>query len=298
MAEVTIKFERAIYIPPTNRLQYGYAYVYELIHENGFQEKKVIRVFASDVLSVIWQLDFSSSSRDAEKLLLQFAKQQIIEKYKEGTLSDNEEVVLLTSTQPSNRPFDPHILNLTENEQFKIKQDTKSLLEELNENQLAAAIIERRDIINALFASKHKEKLLLLTQERNLLDFFKDAKNEEEYSHRISSLGQVSRHLNIDILRSLTSETDKSVGSVALLDKFLISLNKPSKAISDTLKHIGYIRKGYPVHLDIPDVIKGYKYFKLPYPVKDYSETWKFLLKSYLDSLNSLFDILVETYTD
>ena len=297
MEKVTVKFKKALFIPPASRLQFGYLYFYDLI--NGTRESKTIEVFASDVLSMTWGLDFyKQGSRDAEKILLQFAKNTIIEKFKEGTLNDHEEVVLLTSTQPAVCPYDPNSLVVSELEEFTIEPEKKALFQEINDNKLAASIIETRDIINALFYSSHGEKLLLLDQERNLLDFFKSAKNEEAYFHRVASLGQTARNINASILRKLLNETDTTIGPVALLDKFLTSKGKQNKDITDILKHIGYIRKGYPIHGDnIKDVLVGYKYFKLKYPVADFENTWTTLLNKYLLALNHLYEIFTGIYS-
>ncbi len=292
----TIKFKEARYIPPASRMVFGFLYWYDIINEDGTIENKTIGVFASDILSMTWQLPFDNKPIDAEKILLQFAKDTIIEKLKEGTLNDQEEVVLMTATQPTVCPYNPQNLVETKYAEYEIETSSKLLMEEISENKLAASIIETRDIINVVFASKHNEKLLLLNQERNLLDFFKSAKNEEDFSHRLSSLGQVSRYMNVPILRKLTNETDTQLGSVILLEKFLASINKPNKVVIDTLRQIGRIRNGYPAHTDIPDVIKGYKHFGLKYPVESYEIAWTTLLNYYLKALKELYGIIADIY--
>jgi hypothetical protein len=298
MQNVTVKFKRAIFIPPASRLQFGYIYFYDIFYTNGKVENKTIEVFASDVLTMIWQLDFyGNGANDAEKILLQFAKKQIIDKFKEGTLADREEVVLLTSTQPSVCPYKPEDLRDTKDEQFNIKEEVEFLFKEIKENILAASIIETRDVINAMFSAKHGEKLLLLDQERNLLDFFKTAKTVEDYSHRIASLGQISRNLNVKILKQILNEEGSTLGSVALLNKFLTTVGKQNNTVTDILKNIGYVRKGYPIHLDIADVLKGYRYFNLDYPVVDFEKTWATLVNQYWMALRQLYEILAETYS-
>jgi hypothetical protein len=300
MDKVTIKFKRALFIPPASRLQFGYLYFYDLIHKNSNVESKTIGVFASDVLSATWSLDFyKQGNRDAEKILLQFAKKTIVEKFKEGTLNDSEEVVLLTSTQPAVCPYDPKDFVVTEQEEFTIEPENKALFQEIKDSKLAASIIETRDIINALFSSTHGERLLLLDQERNLLDFFKSAISEEQYSHRIASLGQTAGNINASILRKVLNETDTQIGSIALLDRFLVSINKQNKNITEIFKHIRYIRKGYPIHGDnIRDVIYGYKFFKLKYPVENFETTWTTLLNQYLIALKQLYEIFSSIYSD
>lgn|GEM_PF-1012504 len=292
----TIKFKKALYIEPTTRLVFGFLYWYSILNEDNTTEDKTIGVFASDILIMTWQISFYERPQDAEKILLQFAKDTVIEKLKEGTLNDHEELVLLTSNQPPTCPFKPNNLLETQLTEFEIETGTKLLMEEIKENKLAASIIELRDRINAVFATKHKENLLLLNQERNLLDFFKTATTEEEFSFRLLSLGQVSRYMNVVVLRNLTSEQNTQLGSIMLLENFLASINKPNKVVTDTLRQIGRIRQGYPAHEDIPDVVKGYKYFGLKYPIENFAEAWTILLNYYLNALKELYNILADAY--
>jgi hypothetical protein len=227
---------------------------------------------------------------------LQYGKDKIIEKLKEGTLTDSEELILLTTTHPSTSPYNPDNLIEPQNAEFEIEIGQKMLIEEIKENKLAASIIETRDKINAIFYERHKEKLLLLNEERNLLDFFKTAKTEEEFSHRLASLGQVSRYLNVSILRKLIGETDTQIGSVVVLEKFLQFIGTPNRTITDNLKQIGRVRQGYPMHTDLAGVVQGYKYFGLQYPVENYETTWTALLNYYLTSLKQLYEILADKY--
>jgi hypothetical protein len=149
------------------------------------------------------------------------------------------------------------------------------------EDKLATSIIEIRDNINNIFYYKHKEKLLLLDEERNLADFFENANSKEEFSHRVASLAQVSQRLNVDILRSLTKETDKEIKSIQLLDKFLIGMGKQNKEITEALRNLSRVRQGYPTHTDMSGSIAALDYFGISYPVKDYESAWQILLKSY-----------------
>ena len=162
---------------------------------------------------------------------------------------------------------------------------------EIANNLLAARIIENRDNINALFHSKHKKRLLLLIEERNLLDFFKDAKTVEEFSHRIASLGQISRDLNLDILRKCVGDQEEEGKSLQLLDKYLKQLGISNTEIVNRIRNIGRIRQGYPIHSDITGVIKSLSYFGLNYPLEDYSNAWNVLLTAYSQSLNELLEV-------
>jgi hypothetical protein len=89
----------------------------------------------------------------------------------------------MSSTQPSTCPYNAKDLAETKAAEYEIETGKKLLMQEIKENRLAASIIETRDIINAIFKTRHQENLLLLNQERNLLDFFETAILEEEFSH-------------------------------------------------------------------------------------------------------------------
>jgi predicted transcriptional regulator len=295
-----IKFKGVSYLP-SSRDAIEFLYYYDLIEEGGKTQPKTIKIGISGSLSIGWGFQIWSMQPDKDypklmKILLQIGKDKIVEKVKEGTLNDNEELILLTTTHPNTPPYNADNLIEPENAEYEIEVGQKMLSEEIKENKLAASIIETRDRINAIFNFKYGSKLLLLNEERNLLDFFKIASTEEEFYHRLASLAQVSRNMDVAILRKLSGERDTKIGSVGLLDKFLQSINKPDKTITDILRQIGRIRQGYPVHTDIADVVQGYKYFGLNYPISDYEGTWTTLLKYYLTSLTIFYEILADTY--
>jgi len=129
-----------------------------------------------------------------------------------------------------------------------------------------------------------------------LFDFFKNANTEEEFSHRVASLGQVSQRLNVVILKSLTQETNTDIKSIQLLDKFLTGIGKQSKEITETLRNLSRVRQGYPTHTDMSGNIAALDYFGISYPVKDYESAWQTLLKSYYSALDKLRQILIEVY--
>jgi hypothetical protein len=294
-----IRFQKAKYLPPASRLVFGFFYWYDTISDDGKIEQKTISAFASDILTMTWGLTWEGNgNRDAEKILLQFAKNKIIEKLKEGTLNEHEELTLMTSNQPNTCPYNSENLIETKFAEFEIEMESKTLYEEIMENKLAPSIIETRDEINAIFREKYKSNLLLLNEERNLLDFFKTASSLEEFSFRVSSLGEVSRNLNIHILRKLTNnELDTEKKSVDLLEEFIKLQNIDAHDIIAILRNFGKIRQAYPIHSDNSRVIKGLEYFKLDYPVKDFENSWTTLLDNYLISLKQLFNLLTELPT-
>jgi hypothetical protein len=296
-----LKFIKWFYIQSeADAIEFLFIYQITDLKANKVEDYK-IQVSISGALSANWGFAIWSSNPEKEyigirKILLYLAKEKIIEKLKEDTLTNKEELVLLSSNASVNRPFDPDKISDLIGQEIVIDIPEKALDAKIKENKLAASIIETRDRINAYFHSVHGEKLLLLTEERNLLDFFKNANSEEEFSHRIASLGHIARYLNIHILRKLTSESDTQIGSIILLNKYLESTGKNKKEICETLKYIGKMRQGYPIHTDLSDVIAGYKYFGLKYPIDDYEQTWIKLLGNYQSALKSLHDIFYEIY--
>jgi hypothetical protein len=243
-----------------------------------------------------WSHNPEGDYKDLVKILLQFAKDKITEKIKEGTLTDHEEMIILTTNSPANIPFDPKSLPEVEKAEFEVEIGQKSIGLEIKENKLAASIIETRDIINTLFHQKYKDKLMLLNQERNLLDFFKTATSEEEFSHRIASLAEVSRNLNLEVLRKSTGSTDTQMKSIQLLKLFFEQNKIDGKKITDTLVGIGRVRQGYPTHTDLAGIISALGFFKLKYPLTDYEGAWVIILNEYLAALVILKDALINLF--
>jgi len=296
-----IKFTNVTHIPSGGRAAAQFLFNYEVRDENNLVHYNRILVIISDVLCTNWGYPFWSQRPDRDypgliKILLQYAKDRIIEKLKEGTLNEFEELLMLSTEYPSLPPYNPENLIATEHAEYDIEIGQKNIGQEIKENKLAASIIETRDIVNTIFYSKHKAKLLLLNEERNLLDFFKTANTEEEFSHRMASFGEVTRNLNIDILRKITGITDSQQRSIQLLKSFFDRNNINGDKIIETLKQIGRVRQGYPVHTDITGVISSLDYFKIKYPITNYEEAWLIFLNEYLSALKQLYEILVGLY--
>jgi hypothetical protein len=288
-----IRFTHSQYLLPTSRATIDFAYNYHIIDEKGnTSEPYRIVISISDILSARWGLEIN----ELENALLLIAKDKIEEKLIDDTLNKFEEIILLTNNSPDTFPYNTKHLIGASDAEYEVVIEGKPLSQIVSENKLAASIIQIRDTINAIFYKQNNARLLLLDEERNLLDFFRPANTEEEFSHRVASLGQVSRNLNIEILRKLTGISDTNVKSVQLLNHLLIKSGKENKEIIDTLKFLGRIRQGYPIHTDIAGVIEGLAYFKIGYPIDDYESSWGILLSSYLKILTELNKIFMEVY--
>lgn len=293
----TLKFLSSKQLPTTTRHAYVYLFEFQIFDEGGKVTEHSITVTISDILGAMWHpslqnLGSEDSMTILEKVLMQIAKDRIFEKVKEDTLTEVEELILLSDNSPNQCPVEFKDLIDLNHAEYEIEISDHNLSERITNNSLAAGIIEARDNINALFHSKFKKRLLLLNEERNLLDFFKDAHTEEEFSHRIASLGQVSRDFNLDVLKRNVIKAEEEDKSLQLLEKYLHQIGIVKSEIVNRIKNIGRIRQGYPIHTDLTGVIKALTYFQIDYPINDYSETWNTLLQAYHQSLRELLEIL------
>ena len=297
---VILKFLGYRHIPPTARAVTEIHYYYTLYGGSYDGKEHRIRAIISDYLQIgwgyrLWSYDPENEYRGLVKILLVYIKGRLIEKIQEGTIADDDQITFFSDSHPVDCPFEPDALPSVDEAEYIVDLPSQSISVEIAENQLAASIIETRDTINNLFYAKHGKKLLLLNEERNLLDFFKSAATSEELSHRISSLAQVSRNLEKNVLRSLINKYDDSDGSVVLLRKFLDE-NGKNLIPAEIFRHIGRIRQGYPTHSDNTGMADSLRYFGLKYPITDFHLVWTTLLNQYLTALKDLQESLLDLY--
>jgi len=250
-----------------------------------------IKVGGTRSLLACWDLN----EADLIKVLFEYGKRHIVQKLKDGTLSDEEELLLSTSTAEVPCPFDPSRIQSPTGTTIEVDTGGASFMKDQAFLQLASSIIDTRDNINAIFSSIHKEKLITLNEERDLLQFFRDASTPEEFFYRICALANAATSFNLKILRELTGISDTQIKSISLIETYLGKINSSSPAIIKTLRSINRIRQGYPVHGDQADgVLEAHRFFDLTYPIVDFSNSWKTLLIHYLNALKHLFHILKE----
>ena len=249
----------------------------------------LIKVGVSGSLSACWDLTDDQLLR----VMFEYGKRHVIQKVKDGTLGDEEELELNTYNAECPCPFDPSRLENPINAVVKINTTAKKIMENKTFLQLASAIIDARDNINAVFFGKYKDKLIIVGEERDLLQFFRDAETQEEFFFRMCALANAVTKMNIECLRKLTKITDKDFKSIKLLEEYLKKKNISDSKIIDVFRNINKMRQGYPVHGDrVKGVIDAHNYFSLDYPVTNYSAAWKTLLTYYRDSLHCLLENL------
>lgn len=250
-----------------------------------------IKVGATRSLVASWALD----ENDLIKVLFEYGKRHVIQKLKDDTLSAEEELLLSISTAEVPCPFDPSRIPSPTGTTIEVDLGGVSFMKDQTFLQLASLIIDHRDNINAIFSNIHKEKLILLNEERDLLQLFRDASNSEEFFYRICALANAATTFNIKILRQITGISDTQKKSISLIENYLEKINSPSPEIIKTLRSINRIRQGYPVHGDQADgVLEAHRYFNLLYPIDDFHNSWKTLLIHYLNALKKLLGILKE----
>jgi len=308
-SNIKIKFGQPRHLP-TEMDGIEIAYPYKIIEtpkekyklENPKSSDYTIKVAISGSLAITWGFEIWKSNDyyyDLIKLLLPYAIEEIKKKYKEGTLNKFEEIVLLTTNHPENRIYDIQKLPEVNNhvETINIHEDEKKIYEEIEINKLAGEIIQYRDLINAIIYNSNKVKLLELDQERNLFEFFKGAKTNEDFSHRIASLGALVGKLNKKFLKEITEYEGSELGTIGLL-KLLVEKYDPSKiSITEILRQINRLRQGYPIHSDkATGVIEAHEYFKIDYPITDFEKAWSILLEQYLHSLKELFELIKKNF--
>ncbi|MBU4229624.1 MAG: hypothetical protein KKG88_04910 [Proteobacteria bacterium] len=250
-----------------------------------------ISVVVSRTLAACWNLTDDQQLR----VMYEYGKRHVIEKIREGTLSDSEEIDLHTRNTELPCPFDPERIENPMNAVVKVDLAEKKFMEDSSFLSLASSIIDARDNINAIFNLRNKDKLIVLVEERDLLQFFRDALTPEDFFYRLCALANAATQMNTHRLRRLTQIEDTQVKSIQLLEFYLNNIGVTGAEIIKTLRNITKLRQGYPVHGDrAKGVLEAHEYFSIEYPIVDYSATWKKLLKKYLEALQLLLKALKE----
>ncbi len=229
---------------------------------------------------------------DFMKVCYEFAKKELMQKVKDGTISKRQELEI-TSINSSNKcPFDSERIEMAVGEFIEFEVGEK-LMEDKSLLQIATSIIDNRDFINAIIKEKHKEKLFLLTDERDLLQLFRNANSSEEFVFRISALQKLVTNMNDGFLRKITSIADTEVKSISLLESFLQPLSRYEEQSIKIIRSINKLRQQYPIHGDnVTGVLKAHKEIGIEYPISNYSEAWNKVLILYDDALKRILEII------
>jgi len=261
--------------------------------EEEFETQDIeIDVEISETKAAIWNLNTPDRENDRKKILFEYGKRELIEKIKDSTAVKENSFRIYSNTHTDPEcPFNPDKIDMNVGDKYKIIIPDKTLVQRLEVDAIASSIITKRDEINALFKNKFNDKLFLVNQERNLLDLFRSADSIEEFSYRITSIGNLVGSLNKYMLSKETKLSSKDFGSIHMLQVLLNNFST-DQTVTLIFKNLNKLRQAYPVHGDnVEGVIDAHKYLGLNYPVTNFKESWELLLSKYNDALFELFSI-------
>ncbi len=248
-----------------------------------------IDVGASGTLAACWGIPRALMP----KVLFEYGKRQVEQKLLDGALSPSEEFQLHTANAEVPCPFSPTLIPEPKGHRLVVATPARPLMEDSSFIGLAERIIDGRDNLNALFHDRHKEKLILLREERDLLQLLRAATSKQEFSYSICALANLASSMNLDKLRSITGEQDKAKQSISLLEIYLSTNSLPDRGCIKLFRNLNRLRQGYPVHGDRVDgVLKAYRELGLSYPVEDFAASWRILLEAYCGAVESLLAAL------
>jgi len=250
-----------------------------------------IKVGISDTLKTMWIR--KDENIDIQKILYEYAFRHLSKKLEEGTLLDNEEVWLTTTSAPGECPFDSTLIKMNLQSHQEIEIGEAILMQNQNLLKTATNIIEIRDTINNILKERHSAKLFIINNERDLLNFFLDAQTVEDFIYRISALQNSITNMNIDLLRKETNISDTSIKSIQLLETYLQKYPNYDDFAIKVFRHINRLRQSYPIHSDTAaGVREAHQYFSLEYPITEYSKSWSIILLFYSDSLKRIYETI------
>ena len=229
---------------------------------------------------------------DFMKVCYEFAKRELMQKVKDGTIRKRQELEISSINSTDECPFNSERIKMDIGEFTEFEVGEK-LMEDKSLLQIATSIIDNRDFINALIKEKYDEKLLLLTDERDLLQLFRSAATLEDFVFRISALQKLITNMNEGLLREITSITDIKVKSISLLESFLQSHSQYEELPIKTIRSINRLRQLYPIHGDnVTGVLEAHKDLGIEYPISNHSKAWNKVLILYDDALRRILEII------
>ncbi|MEX2053082.1 MAG: hypothetical protein WD898_02550 [Candidatus Paceibacterota bacterium] len=173
---------------------------------------------------------------------------------------------------------------------------------------LSDDISDIRDKINTLSTYLLGDRLLQLPQERALIDMYKEARTDEQFSSRLQSLAGLTTSINKSLILQAfkTSEVEsiqhkhdhrdiRKIAPILILEELLALYSTPEDAsrICTVFKRLNNLRQGYPVHGDnAQNYLGAIDFFKLQYPIEDFSIAWDTILGKYFKAMRDLLKVL------
>ncbi len=252
-----------------------------------------IKSSISGTLESIWNYHYADIN--IEKILFEYGKRHLIDKIKENSVIDKDELWLTTNTAPSICPFDSSRIVYQPDETYDIVVGQNKLMSDQELIKIATSIIETRDYINAIIKEKYTNKLFIVKNERDLLQLFINADTVEDFAYRLNGLQNIVVNMREELLREITKINDSNVKSISLFNEYLKTHKTYNENIVIVFKNINRLRQAYPIHGDNEKgVQEAHQFFDIPYPIVNYNEAWIILLNHYLESLKQCLKIITE----
>lgn len=251
-----------------------------------------VDVSLSGTLQTMWGADHEPVSYSAAAAI-----PVILQKVSDGEFHDKQHVDLNTSTA-SRTPPDVRAYKVKE-----LYEVPERIEDDLTEQPTGISFLTEdislvRDQINAVSIHLIGGKLLLLPQERALIDVYKGATDHDSFSARIQSLVGMIVAVNVEQIRiSCPALSLEGAGQLTILEKYLETLCSRDVwyPIVGVLKRANDLRHGYPAHTDgANNVLPAHDYFGIRYPISDYFAAWETILGRYLTAMRSLLRVLAE----
>lgn len=258
--------------------------------ENHYTSIHRINVFISGTMEAVWLA--RQPNIDFLKVCYEYAKRELIQKVKDGSIQDNQALEIMSTNYPNECPFQSDRI-VSEVGTFTDFEIAERIIEDISLLQIASTIIDVRDFINAIIKERHRKKLFLYSEERDLLQLLRPANTIEEFIFRISALNSFASNMDETLLRELTGITDPNIRSISLLQNYLQQFDNYDETIINTFRNINRLRQMYPIHGDNVDGVQtAHRYFGINYPIDNSSGSWKSVLIFYRDSLQRILEIV------
>lgn len=160
-----------------------------------------------------------------------------------------------------------------------------------SQDELVFQLMSELDTLNAFFKEKYGVNLIRIQEQRLWRDLRKPCTTEDDFNNLISCLSSLIDWINIEGIKGLIQNLPDH-GSINFLEAFLKEKH-PSydPNIIKRLRRIKTIRKKYPIHKDIPEVIKAFKEIG-DYPPTDWQQCWVRILMDFAVSLVKIRECL------
>jgi hypothetical protein len=258
--------------------------------ENYYTSIHKIKVFISGRMEASWLAQ--QSDINFIKVCYEFAKRELIQKVKDGSIREYQELEITSTNYPNECPFQSDKIDMSVGK-FENFEVVKKVMEDVKLIQLASDIIDLRDFINAIIKERHGKKLFQYSEERDIFQMFRDATNIEDFVYRVSALKLFATNFNEELLREITGNQNRQDKTITLLEQYLKTFNNYDEVAIKTIRSINRFRQMYPIHGDnIEGVQDAHTYFQIEYPVLNPSNAWKNILNSYRDALSRIFEII------